>query len=89
MPIADDVSNQAADEDIDDGLRVLQQWGRVGHPIRKLMTAITREADIDVLDPSWCVKTCPYGFDTLTTQRYTLLKRLYQVQFQLDNLMKL
>ena len=45
---------------------------------------IVNEPDQKVLDPSWCVDNCPYGSGSLETQRYTLLKRLYQIQLQID-----
>ena len=66
-------------------LRVLQRWDRIGHPIRALLESIEiDEYNVDVLDPYWCVQNCPYGSDSLEAQRYTLLKRLYQIQVQLD-----
>ena len=63
---------------------VLERWDRAGHPIRALLESIEIDEHNGVLDPHWCVPNCPYGSDSLECQRYTLLKRLYQIQAVLD-----
>jgi hypothetical protein len=68
----------------DTGACVLSEWSQVGHPIRKLLTTIADGDSEHILDPSWCVEDCYYGSGTLACQRFTLLRRLYQIQLQLD-----
>ena len=63
---------------------VLDEWNQPEHPMRKMLTVIADGPREHILDPSWCVDDCHYGSGTLECQRFTLLRRLYQVQLQLD-----
>ena len=69
----------------DTGAMVLNEWSRPGHPICKLLTRIAETPYEHVLDVSWCVEDCEYASGTLQCQRYTLLRRLYQIQCQLGS----
>ena len=79
-----DLVDPDPDADVLPTLRVLQKWDQIGHPIRALMESIEMDPLQHVLDPHSCVPNCPFGSGTLECQRYVLLKRLYQIQLQLD-----
>ena len=72
---------------VDPDLNPLKKWDNGDGVLIHLMQKIENEPDAFVLDPSWCESDdCEYSRGPLRTQRYVLLKRLYQIQCSLRGL---